>query len=241
MPPDRSSIGERWLFYDVLPGGAVNAIDNSWLDFEVAPRHALCGKCGALRPEWHPKPPPTVRLCLRKDVLATVGFRFPIVHRDLFELLRPHLPEAVVTACSSTPTCRTGTGGDYLVLGLPTALYVHRREPSWHHDPVCAGCGRRGGYGGPGAYYFLTPAQRERPVLVTESNTILVDEPRRRLVRSAFPERSLRWARFPVLDAPLPEHRVPEDGLGPAETRPAREPVKLAGAPRTPKKPRGGL
>lgn len=227
--------------YDLFPKGDLDASGGESRLSEIIPRNLLCKKCGAYRAGLYPTAPPLVRLHLKHQALTQMGLPFLVMHDSLFELLGAQISEAVTTRCSTSPKSTLRNGDQYRTVLLPPDAHTFLRVPGWYHDTACDACGARGGYVSDDAYYVLSARQMERAVLVSDSWRIAVTDEMRNAIISRFTSKRLAWSKIPVYDKPLPQNRIPEDGLGPALPSPFPPPPKMPNAPRMPKKPRGGL
>lgn len=210
-----------WELADRFRRGHVGGIDNAHGSCTIEPRSALCGTCGFLRQDRYPTPPPKVGLFLECDVLTDMGPRMLFMHRILLDAVRPWLTRPVVTRCHSVPNSPKGNGDDYFVVALPQEYYTFYRQPLRDDVNQCKGCGRYTGAQTIGAYFYLTPAQHALSVWVCVDNSLLVSDEVKEKIDDRIKAYPHRWTKWPVREEPMLQHRVPEDGLGPAEPPPS--------------------
>lgn len=177
---------------------------------EVIPKESRCKGCQFLLIDWHPKPPPTVRLMLSAEELQVGLLGMPVLHEAFFEIIRPFWPEAMVTRCASHPKSELKIGERYLSLSLPekyTTWILHPSGRPWQ----CSQCKRW--IQGPGHRdpYIALHAEQEDGVVFTEPTgayLMMYAEMRRRVQSLGIG--TFAWESIPVFSEPLPQHVIPE-------------------------------
>lgn len=175
----------------------------------VTPRASLCKKCHILFSSWHPKPPPTVGLCLTAETL-TVGLLGVIVlHEALVDLLGWHCPGAQFARCTSVERSPLNAGARYYSASLPASCQVITLYPAGAVR-FCPGCKREICSMGPGArdpYIVLSPEQEHAAVVFDPYGGVLLSPQLRREVE-AISQTPIGWITTPVYSERLPQHVV---------------------------------
>lgn len=230
-----------WHLAERFPPGIGDGTNSNYNLCVTEPKSAMCKQCGSLKRSWYPQPPPAVKLYVAVEVLETFLLGPFIIHEQLFDVLRPYWPDAVFTRCTSHPESPLPIGDKYLSIGLPARYYTSLRVPIQGAAGYCDLCGATGGWPHAQAYHYLRDDQRGIRAFCTERTFLAVTEDLKVEISMKLSEFAFDWRCFEVRPEPLPYHRIPEDGLGPAAPSPFPPPPKLPNAPRQPKKKRGGL
>lgn len=191
---------------------------------EVLPKHALCKGCRVLKLDWHPKPPPAVRFAMFEEAPDAGIDALPVVHNEVYEVLRSHCAGLLATPCANDPFRGRRLATSYVALSFPRVQFCDVRNVSGVPWP-CPKC-NRWHFSGRGAvnYIYLRPEQFGLSFLFDYHSNLLASlDIREKIDRVAKTE--IRWTAIPVRGEPLASHRIPSDGLGPPAPSPFPEPV----------------
>lgn len=194
-----------WFADRCNPKGG-GATDGHFHKCDRVPSVAICDSCHGLRPDWHPKPPPTVRLYLKYEGMDIDSVGVMVLHEALFDILRHEWPDALTTRCSSHPESPLKIGERYLAVCPPprASIVVYNEGGEFWQ---CKECGRWVFGGGPwiNRYTVLSDDQQSLNAF-SDSRSIFVRPSIRERIAAIEFDKSY-WQKVTVRKEIKPHHR----------------------------------
>ncbi|MEK6701661.1 MAG: hypothetical protein AABZ53_05320 [Planctomycetota bacterium] len=184
---------------------------------EIIPESSICDKCGQILNSWYPREAPTVRLHLVEECTRIGLLGLPVLHESVFDVLRPYLPDALATRCSSNPASPMKIGSKYVALSMPDRYWINiyrKTSRPW----LCTKCNRwlvpLGALNDRLQYCALEPDQRDQCAFFRRSGFDLVVSAGLRAAIESLDLSEIGWQSIRIYGELPPENRlaVTDDG-----------------------------